>query len=80
MSGGKYILYNARKTSQYTFNNVTSKEHNARCPTARLIRTGVQVKAKANNVEGANELMVQTDGAANERKATVYLVRLYTVR
>lgn len=30
MSGSKHILYNARKDGQYTFNNITEKEHNAR--------------------------------------------------
>ena len=35
-------------------------------PTTKLERTGVQAKAKANNVEGVNKPMVQTDGAANE--------------
>jgi len=30
MSGSKYILYNARKDGQYIFNDITSKEPDAR--------------------------------------------------
>jgi len=56
MSGGKYILYD--QNGQHNVAKAKRHKTPGAQRTARgLIRTGVQVKAKANKVEGVNKPM-----------------------